>query len=120
MIIRSVQPSRFEKGEMVVGSQVAIMRFSGKEDLSLDRALKMIGGIDALNTMKRRVTIKVGVFTTKRPHHTSLDVTRAIIEAFDKAPEILLGESDNYQGTGSERLQIWKDLFSEKVIPFNL
>ncbi len=80
----------------------------------------MIGGINDLNTTKRRVTIKVGVFTTKRPHHSSVDVVRAIINSFDKAPEILLAESDNYQGAGSERLQIWKELFSDNVIPFNL
>jgi uncharacterized protein (DUF362 family) len=105
---------------MVLGSKVAIMRLSGKEGLSLDRGLKMIGGIDDLNTTKRRVTIKVGVFTTKRPHHTSVDVVRAIINAFDKAQEIRLAESDNYQGAGSERLQIWRELFSKNVIPFNL
>jgi len=96
------------------------MRFTGKDDLSLDRVLKMIGGIDDLSTTKRRVTIKVGVFTTKRPHHSSVDVVRAIISAFSKTPEILIAESDNYQGSGSERLQIWKELFSDNVIPFNL
>jgi uncharacterized protein (DUF362 family) len=66
------------------------------------------------------VTIKVGVFTDKRPHHTSVEVVRAIINAFDKAQEVRLAESDNYQGAGSERLQIWKELFSQNVIPFNL
>jgi uncharacterized protein (DUF362 family) len=80
----------------------------------------MIGGLNDLNTAKRRVTIKVGVFTTKRPHHSSVDVVRAIINAFSKSPEILVAESDNYEGSGSERLQIWKELFSDKVIPFNL
>jgi uncharacterized protein (DUF362 family) len=103
-----------------VGSKVALMRFAGKGDLSIDRTLEMIGGINGLNTTKRRVTIKVGVFTTKRPHHSSVGVVRAIINAFNKAPEILLAESDNYQGPGSERLQIWKELFADNVIPFNL
>ena len=101
-------------------SKVAIMRFTGKQDISIARTLEMIGGINDLNTTKRRVTIKVGVFTTKRPHHSSVDVVRAIINSFDKAPKILLAESDNYQGPGSERLQIWKELFSDNVIPFNL
>jgi uncharacterized protein (DUF362 family) len=103
-----------------VVSKVAIMRFTGKDDISIARTLEMIGGINDLNTTKRRVTIKVGVFTIKRSHHSSVDVVRAIINSFDKAPEILLTESDNYQGAGSERLQIWKDLFSHNVIPFNL
>ena len=101
-------------------SEVALMRFARKDDLSIDRILEMIGGINDLNTTKRQVTIKVGVFTTKRAHHSSVDVVRAIINAFNKAPEIFLAESDNYQGTGSERLQIWKELFANNVIPFNL
>jgi uncharacterized protein (DUF362 family) len=108
------------KGETFVVSKVAMMRLTGKNDISIDHVLEMIGGINDLDTTKRRVTIKVGVFTTKRPHHSSVDVVSAIINSFDKAPEILLAESDNYQGAGSERLQIWKKLFSEKVIPFNL
>jgi hypothetical protein len=33
---------------------------------------------------------------------------------------VFLAESDNYQGTGSERLQVWKQLFTGNVIPFNL
>jgi uncharacterized protein (DUF362 family) len=103
-----------------LGSKVAIMRFASKGDLSIARALKLIGGISDLNTSQRRVTIKVGVFTTKRAHHSSVDVVRAIINAFNKAPKILLAESDNYQGTGSERLQIWRELFARNVIPFNL
>lgn len=103
-----------------MGSKVAIMRFTGKDDLSIDRILEMTGGIHDLNTTKRPVVVKVGVFTTKRPHHSSVDVVRSIINVFDKAPKVFLAESDNYQGTGSERLQIWKDLFASNVVPFNL
>jgi uncharacterized protein (DUF362 family) len=112
--------SHCARGEIVLGSKVAITRFASKGDLSIDRAVELIGGISDLNTSQRRVTIKVGVFTTKRAHHSSVNVVRAIINAFDKAPEILLAESDNYQGTGSERLQIWKELFADNVLPFNL
>ena len=103
-----------------MGSKVAILRFTGKDDLSIDRILEMTGGINDLNTTKRPVVVKVGVFTTKRPHHSSVDVVRSIINVFDKAPKVFLAESDNYQGTGSERLQIWKELFANNVIPFNL
>lgn len=103
-----------------MGSKVAIMRFVDKDSISIRHALEMIGGIDDLNTTKRPVTIKVGVFTTKRAHHSSVDVVRAIINVFNKAPEILLTESDNYQGAGSERLQVWKELFIGNVAPFNL
>ncbi len=96
------------------------MRFDDKSRLSINHALKIIGGVNDLNTPKRRVTVKVGVFTTKRPHHSSVAVVKAIIDAFDKAPNILISESDNYQGTGIDRLQIWKELFNERVLPFNL
>jgi len=103
-----------------MGSKVAIIRFDEKESASLDNALKMIGGISDLNTTRRPVVIKVGIFTTKREHHSSVDVVRAIINGFKKAPQVFLAESDNYQGTGSERLQVWKDLFTDNVVPFNL
>jgi uncharacterized protein (DUF362 family) len=120
MIVEPAQVHNRVKGETNVVSKVAVMRFTGKDNLSIDRILEMTGGINDLNTAKRRVTIKVGVFTTKRPHHSSVDVVRSIINVFDKSPAILLAESDNYQGTGSERLQIWKELFTDNVIPFNL
>ncbi|UCE96762.1 MAG: DUF362 domain-containing protein, partial [Candidatus Bathyarchaeota archaeon] len=40
--------------------------------------------------------------------------------AFKEAEKIYLVESDNYKGTGSERLQVWRELFSQKVASFNL
>jgi len=103
-----------------MGSKVAIIRFNERENVSLDHVLEMIGGISDLNTTRRRVVIKVGVFTTKRAHYSSVDVVRAIINGFNKAPQVFLAESDNYQGTGSERLQVWKELFTDNVVPFNL
>ena len=66
------------------------------------------------------MVIKVGAFSQDAENHTSVDVVDAIIDCFDKAPKILVAESDNYKGTGSERLQIWKDVYTERVEPFNL
>lgn len=105
---------------MVVGSKVAIIRFDEKDGISLDHALKLIGGIDDLNNQKRSVTIKVGIFTTAIEHHSSVSAVKAIINSFSKAPEIFITESDNYKGTGSERLQVWKELYTRNVVPFNL
>jgi uncharacterized protein (DUF362 family) len=102
-----------------VGSKVAITRFD-KDIISLDRALELIGGIDDLNDAKRPVTIKVGIFTTKIEHHSSVDTVKAIIDSFNKAPKVWVAESDNYKGTGTERLQVWKKLFGGRVVPFNL
>jgi len=101
-------------------SKVAVIEFDENVAESFKQALRLVGGIENLNTPKRSVVVKVGVFSHKAENHTSLNMVNAIISAFDKAPKIFLAESDNYQGTGLERLQIWKNLFAEQVVPFNL
>jgi len=102
-------------------SKVAIVKFDeNTETESLKEALRLIGGIDDLNISNRIVVVKVGVFSHKADNHTSISFVDAIIDSFSKAPKIFLAESDNYQGTGLERLQIWKELFSERVVPVNL
>jgi Uncharacterized conserved protein len=102
-------------------SKVAIVRFDENAEAgSLKEALRLIGGINDLNTSKRAVVVKVGVFSHKADNHTSISFVDAIINSFNKSPKVFLAESDNYQGTGLERLQIWKELFSERVIPVNL
>ncbi len=102
-------------------SKVAIVKFDrNAEAKSLGEALRLIGGIEDLNTSERAVVVKVGVFSHKADNHTSTSFVDAIISSFNKAPKVFIAESDNYQGTGLERLQIWKELFSERVIPVNL
>jgi len=104
----------------IVVSKVAAVRLEPSAEQAFKEALKLIGRIDDLNTRKRSVVVKVGVFDPKADHHTSVDVVDAITKSFDKAPQIYIAESDNYKGKGSERLQKWKLLFSERVVPFNL
>lgn len=101
-------------------SKVAVVEFKGDVAGSPKQALPLIGGINDLNTKERSVVIKVGVFSHKAENHTSVNVLNSIINLFDKAPKIYIAESDNYQGTGAERLQIWKELFTERIVPFNL
>jgi len=101
-------------------SKVAIVKFNGNEAKALTDALRLIGGIDDLNTAEKFVVVKVGVFSHKADNHTSVSVVDAIVNSFNKAPKIFLAESDNYQGTGWERLQIWSKLFNERVMPFSL
>jgi len=101
-------------------SKVAVIEFDRCEAEPLKEALQLIGGIDDLNTAEKTVVVKVGVFRHKAGNHTSVSIVDAIVNSFDKAPKIFLAESDNYQGQGLERLQIWKELFTERVIPFNL
>lgn len=100
--------------------KVAVVEFDANVSESFRQALELVGGISDLNTGKRSVVVKVGVFDPKKETHSSVSVVDAIINGFDKTPQFYLAESDNYRGTGSERLQIWKNLFSKRVIPFNL
>jgi uncharacterized protein (DUF362 family) len=101
-------------------SKVAIVEFNvNNVKESLRRAIDLIGGIEPLNTAKKPVIIKVGVFSHKAKNHASVSVADSIISLFDKAPKIHLAESDNYRGAGSERLQLWKELFTKRVTPLN-
>jgi len=103
-----------------VGSKVAIVEFEGDVSESFEDALELIGKISDLNTSKRSVVIKVGVFDHNAENHSTVSVVEAIIKSFNKAPRIYLAESDNYRGKGTERLQVWKELFTDRVRPFNL
>jgi len=103
-----------------VVSKVAVVEFNGDAQESFKRALDLIGSINDLNTAERPVVIKVGVFDHKEKMYSTVSVVDAIINSFNRAPQIFLAESDNYKGTGSERLQIWKKLFTRRVVPFNL
>jgi uncharacterized protein (DUF362 family) len=103
-----------------MAAKVAIVELNTDSCQSFKQALSLIGTADDLNAVDKPVVIKVGVFDPKAGHHTSVSVVEAIINCFGKAPQIFLAESDNYRGTGSERLQIWKSLFTKRVKPFNL
>jgi uncharacterized protein (DUF362 family) len=104
-----------------VPSKVAIVEFTdGDVQEAFMRALSLIGGIDDLNTKKRTVVIKPGVFHHKKQNHPTLAVLNAIVNGFSNAQRIFVAESDNYKGTGSERLQVWKEAFTNRVNPFNL
>jgi uncharacterized protein (DUF362 family) len=101
--------------------KVTIVEFDkDAEKEELKQALEPLGGLTDLNIREKPVVVKVGVFSHKAENHVSVRVVDAIINLFDKAPKVLLAESDNYQGTGLERLQLWKELFTERVIPINL
>lgn len=103
-------------------SRVALVELNKDVRAAFNEALKLIGNVDELNTAERSVVIKVGVFNHKGPrvNYPTVSVVGAIVNSFNRAPQIYLAESDNYKGTGSERLQVWKTLFTNRVIPFNL
>jgi uncharacterized protein (DUF362 family) len=110
---------QFPRG-LILASRVAVVEFNGDCAEALSQAIQQIDGIEELNTSERSVVVKVGVFSHKVGNHTSVGLVRAIAESFDRAPEVFLAESDNYQGKALERLEIWKELFTEKVKPADL
>ncbi len=101
-------------------SEVAVVEIKGDVQESFDQALQLVGGIDDLNTAQRTVVIKVGIFDPKGMNYPKVNTVYAIVNSLSRASQIYIAESDNYRGTGSERLQIWKSLFTERVVPFNL
>lgn len=100
--------------------EVALVELGEKVEESFNHALELVGKIADLNKADRPVVVKVGVFDPRSENYSSVKVVDAIVKSFNLAPRVYLAESDNYRGTGSERLQIWKKLFTERVVPFNL
>lgn len=83
-------------------------------------ACDLIGGIEDLDVSNREVVIKVGVFYPESGWYSTVETVDSIIEAFSDAPKKYLVETDNYQGTGTDRLKVWERLFSDTVVPVNL
>lgn len=100
-------------------SKVIVVRFDENVKHSFDQAFKLVH-IDDLNALNRSVVVKVGVFSPRTGIHTTVDVIDSLINALDKAPKIHLVESDSYGGPASKRLEIWNEVFNERVVPFNL
>lgn len=87
---------------------------------SFARAIDLIGGIDDLNTPKRKVVVKVGIYNVDTGICTTVNTLNSIVCAFDKSKEIRVVESDSFAGPGLKRLEIWKDCYNDRVFPFNL
>ena len=87
---------------------------------SFPQAIKTIGGLGKLNAPDRRVMVKVGIYNPETGICSTVQTVKSIIAAFDKAPEILITESDSGAGPGLKRLEVWNDCYSNKAIPFNL
>lgn len=101
-------------------SKVALVRSDWGVSEAYTQALKLIGGINALNVRNRSVTIKVGIYDQRNLNYPTLPVVQAVTDAFTRTQQVRLVESDNHHGTALERLQVWKTLFSDRVVPFNL
>ncbi|MHA1903784.1 MAG: DUF362 domain-containing protein [Candidatus Thorarchaeota archaeon] len=87
---------------------------------SFSEAISRFESFDFLNSPDRKVVIKVGIYNTKTGICTTVKTLESIIKSFDRANEILVAESDSGAGPGLERLEIWKECYNDRVIPFNL
>ena len=101
-------------------SSVAAIDLTKSRRNAVREACDLIGGIDDINIPQREVAIKVGVFYPESGWYSTVETVDGIIKAFTRAPKKYLVETDNYQGTGTERLKVWEKLFSDSVAPVNL
>ncbi len=90
-----------------------------KQD-AVKHACDLIGGIEDIDVSDREVVVKVGVFYPEYGWYSTVETVDSIIKAFSNAPKKYLVETDNYQGTGADRLKVWRSLFSDDVVPVNL
>jgi len=90
-----------------------------KQD-AVRRACDLIGGIEDIDVPNREVAIKVGVFVPIVGSYSTVETVEGIIRAFARSPKKYLVETDNYQGTATDRLKVWESLFSDTVVPVNL
>jgi len=100
-------------------SKVLVIECDKTIKQSLIQAIKLLR-IDDLNLEEKPVVIKVGVFSPRTGQYTTVEVIDALVSYFDKSPNIYIVESDSYGGTAPKRLEIWNQVFNERIIPFNL
>jgi uncharacterized protein (DUF362 family) len=103
-----------------VNSIVAAVNLKKHKHDAVKTACDLVGGIGDIDVPDREVVIKVGVFYPESGWYSTVDTVDGITRAFKRAPKKYLVETDNYQGTATERLKVWESVFSDTVIPVNL
>jgi uncharacterized protein (DUF362 family) len=81
-------------------------------------ALKLIG--ETKFSDAQNVTVKVGIYDKRNLNYPTVPVVKAVVDSFSRSKKVLIVESDNHNGKALERLQEWKEVFSERVMPFSL
>ncbi|MHA2407374.1 MAG: DUF362 domain-containing protein [Candidatus Ranarchaeia archaeon] len=84
------------------------------------QAISDIGGIDDLNSSKKEVVIKVGIYNTSTGICTTVKTLQDITSIFNKSKCIRVAETDSGAGPGLQRLKIWEECYSDRVLPSNL
>lgn len=101
-------------------TKVAVVKTLYGVTQAYKHALDMIGGIDDLTSKSPFVTIKVGIYDPRNLNYPTIEVVNAVAKSFPLSHRILLSESDNHEGKALERLQYWRELFSDRTLPFDL
>jgi len=99
-------------------AKVALVKINGNAAEAYKKALKIIGEKSFLDA--KNVTIKVGIYDKRNTNYPTVPVVKAVADSFAKSKRVLIVESDNHNGKALERLQEWKEVFSERVKPFSL
>lgn len=87
---------------------------------AFSKAVNLLNGFNNLNNPEQKVVIKVGIYNPETGICSTVDTVNSIAKAFDKAPKILVAESDSGAGHGLERLKVWSDCYTDRIVPFNL
>jgi uncharacterized protein (DUF362 family) len=103
-----------------MSSKVALVRITEGHQKALQEALKLIGGIDDLNSKGRNVSVKIGIYDSRGLNYPTLEATKAVVGAFNHANKVFLAESDNHMQVTLKRLNIWRDVFTDRILPFSL
>jgi len=101
-------------------SKVALVKTDKGVSEAYRHALDLIGGIEDLNVEDRDVAIKVGIYDQRNLNYTTTETLRAVTDSFTRPRRIFLAESDNHQGKALDKLQVWRNVLSDRVIPFDL
>ena len=99
---------------------IAAVNLRENKQNAVKYACDLLGGIDDIDVSNRDVVIKVGVFYPEIGWYSTVETVDDIIRTFTRAPMKYIVETDNYQGTGTDRLKVWESLFSDTVVPVNL
>jgi len=98
--------------------KVALVKTNRGAAEAYQRALKLIGKTDFLDA--QNVTVKVGIYDKRNLNYPTVPVVKAVVDSFAHSKRILIVESNNHNGKALDRLQEWKEVFSDRVMPFSL
>jgi hypothetical protein len=98
--------------------RVAVVKTDGGVAAAYQEALRLIGGIADLDGGP--VTVKIGIYDQRNGNYPTVPVVQAVTDGFPRAPRIYLAESANHHGAALDRLRVWQDVYSDRVVPYDL